>query len=167
MSIIKKPYEISVWDDVWEGGKFVEKRICVIGSDKMESQSRAIQPNFTRNTNGTKKFSFKMYKKYIDTTTGEKVTNPFSEYLISERKVKLKYKGEWHDFIIKNIVEDNSTYLYTYQLEDALVNELSKNGFGVILDEKKMNNIGTANELAARVLEETDWTVGANSEAFV
>lgn len=169
MSIIKKPYEISVWDDIWDGdkGKFVEKRICVIGSDKMESQSRAIQPNFTRNTNGTKKFSFKMYKKYIDTTTGEKVTNPFSEYLISERKVKLKYKGEWHDFIVKNIVEDNSTYLYTYQLEDALVNELSKNGFGVILDEKKMNNMGTANKLAATVLDETDWTVSKDSEAFV
>lgn len=167
MSIIKKPYEISVWDDVWEGDRFVEKRICVIGSNTMESQSRAIHPSFTRNTNGTKKFSFKMYKKYIDNITGEEVDNPFAKYLISERKVKLFYKNEWHDFIIKNIVEDNNTYLSTYQLEDMLVTELSKNGFGIILDEQKTNNIGTANELATKVLKETDWAVGEDSEAFV
>ena len=37
MSILKKPYEISVWEDEWEpsSGKFIEKRIFVIGSDKM------------------------------------------------------------------------------------------------------------------------------------
>jgi hypothetical protein len=37
MSIIRKPYTISVWDDVWEGNKFVEKRLGVIGSNTMES----------------------------------------------------------------------------------------------------------------------------------
>jgi hypothetical protein len=45
MSILRKPYELSVWEDVWdpngvvegeEVGKFVEKKICVIGSDKMQ-----------------------------------------------------------------------------------------------------------------------------------
>jgi hypothetical protein len=60
MSILKKPYEISVWDDVWDTdqGKFIEKRLGIIGSDKMLSQSRAIKPQLTRNVNGTKKFSF-------------------------------------------------------------------------------------------------------------
>jgi hypothetical protein len=97
MSILKKPYEISVWDDVWvpeadEGkGKFVEKRLGVIGSDKMLSQSRAIEPNLIRNVNGIKKFSFKMYRYYVDNETGEKVENPFIDWLVSERKVKLKY----------------------------------------------------------------------------
>jgi hypothetical protein len=32
-----------------------------------------------------------MYQQYTDNTTGEKVINPFSELLISERKIKLKY----------------------------------------------------------------------------
>jgi hypothetical protein len=50
-------------------------------------------------------------------------------------------------------------------LEDALVQELSKNGFGVTLDPALMNNIGTAEELGSFVLEETDWAV--DSEAFV
>jgi hypothetical protein len=44
---------------------------------------------------------------------------------------------------------------------------LSKNGFKVELDDSLMNNSGTANELAARVLEDTDWTVSNKSEAFV
>ena len=167
MSILKKPYEISVWDDVWdtEQGKFVEKRLGVIGSDKMLSQSRAIEPQLTRNVNGTKKFSFKMYRYYIDNETGEKVENPFVNWLISERKVKLKYDGTWYDFIIKQVNENSSNYLYTYQLEDALVQELSKNGFNVTLDAELMNNVGNAKKLAEDVLVETDWNV--ESEVFV
>jgi uncharacterized protein with von Willebrand factor type A (vWA) domain len=42
---------------------------------------------------------------------------------------------------------------------------LSKNGFGITLDTKLMNNMGTAEELAEYVLSETDWDV--DSEAFV
>jgi hypothetical protein len=66
--------------------------------------------------------------------TGEKVSNPFSDWLVSERKIKLYYENKWYDFIIKDIIENSSNYLYTYQLEDALVQELSKNGFGITLD---------------------------------
>ena len=178
MSILVKPYKISVWEDKWDPdadngkGKFIENCIGIIGSDKMDYQGRAIEPTLTRNVNGVKKFSFKMYHKFIDTVTGEKISNPFADWLISERKVKLKYDGEWYDFIIKNVVENSTNYLYTYQLEDALVQELSKNGFGVVLDEKIIDangnsNIGTANQLASKVLDNTNWSVDENSEAFV
>jgi hypothetical protein len=39
MSILKKPYEISVWDDVWDSdnNKFVEKKLGIIGADTMQS----------------------------------------------------------------------------------------------------------------------------------
>jgi hypothetical protein len=62
-----------------------------------------------------------MYKHYVDNMTGEKVENPFCDWLVSERKVKLEYDGKWYDFIIKDINENSSNYLYTYSLEDALV----------------------------------------------
>ena len=91
MSILVKPYEISVWDDVWNGTKFEEKRLGIIGTQKMTSLNRALEPNLVRNVNGTKTFTFKMYKYYKDTVTGEKVYNPFVDWLVSERKVKLKY----------------------------------------------------------------------------
>jgi hypothetical protein len=39
MSILKKPYEISVWDDIWDPDdkQFIEQRICTIGTHNMES----------------------------------------------------------------------------------------------------------------------------------
>lgn len=165
MSNLNRPYEISVWDDILEGEKFVEKRLGVIGSDKMLSQNRALNPSIGRNVNGNKTFQFDMYRFYNDNVTGERVENPFVGWLISERKVKLKYAGKWYDFIVKDISENSSTYLYTYKLEDAAVIELSKNGFGVTLDEQLNNNLGNSKTLAERVLEDTDWKV--ESEVIV
>ena len=159
MSILRKPYTIGVYEDVLVGDSFQEKRLGVIGSDKMTSLNRVLEPNLVRNVNGQCKFSFKMYKKYIDPATGKDVQNPFVDWLCSERKVKLEYDNKWFDFIIKDINENSSNYLYVYQLEDANVQELAKNGFGVTLDTELMNNVGTAKELGQYVMEETDWTV--------
>lgn len=164
MGSLSKPYTISIWDEVWNEneGRFVEERFAIIGSNTMQSQNRALEPILTRNVNGTKKFSFKLCRRYRDNITGETVLNPFAEYLISEKKVKLEYDGEWFDFIVKNISEDSSKYIYTYQCEDALVNELSKNGFGVVLDPELVNNSGTLAEIANVVLEDTDWEVSSD-----
>ena len=168
MSILTKPYEISVWEDVWNGEKFVEKRLGVIGSSTMNAQCRVFSPKLTQKTDGTKELSFQLYKRYIDNITGEEINNPFYDWLVNERKVKLQYDGKWYDFIIKNIQENSSTYQYTYKLENALVQELSKNGFSAEFDDSSMNkNSGTAKELAERVLAETDWKVSESSEAFV
>jgi hypothetical protein len=128
----------------------------------MEFPGRALEPELVRDINGQKKFSFKMYKYYTDPMTGEKCENPFMHWLVNERKVKLHYDEEWHDFIIKDINENSSNYLYTYTLEDAIVQELSKNGFGVTLDAALMNNIGNSEELGSYVMADTDWTVEAD-----
>jgi hypothetical protein len=165
MSILVKPYEISVWEDAWEVDKFVEKRVCIIGADTMIAQCRAIEPTLTRNVNGVKKFTFKMYRYYVDNTTGERVENPFMVFLKNERKIKLYYEDTWFDFVIKDISENSSNYLYTYSLEDAIVQELSKNGFNATLDAKKNNNIGDAKTLGEETLKGTDWNV--RSEALV
>lgn len=176
MGILLKPYEISIWADEWDYSKdrFKETFVCVIGSNTMTSMNRAIEPNLTRNVNGTKKLSFQMYSQYKDPMTGEKVENPFAKMLALEKKVKLKYgtyydngekKDRWYDFVVKNVQENSATHLVSYQLEDAWVQELSKNGYSVVLDTALENNIGTAKELAQRALEGTDWDV--ESEVFV
>ena len=65
MSILRKPYEISLWEDELiaatdsKPAYFQEKRILTIGSDKMEYQGRAVEPNLVRKTNGEVSFSFK------------------------------------------------------------------------------------------------------------
>jgi hypothetical protein len=159
MGVLKKHYELSLWDDVFEEGKYVEKKIAIIGSTSMKSQSRAIEPELTKNVNGTKKLTFKMYKYYTDIISGEEVENEFIPELYAERKVKLKYGDDWYDFIIKQIDEKSSDYTNTYLLEDAHVCELLKNGFNVVLDIDQMNNMGTADQLAERALADTGWTV--------
>lgn len=161
MSNLIKPYTISVWDDVWDEDikSFKERKYAVIGSDTMQSQNAVIDPILSRNVNGTKRLTFQLCKRYKDSLTGEQIINPFADYLISERKIKLKYDNKWYDFIVKNINEDSNQYIYTYTCEDAHVVELSKNGFDVSLNSESANNSDTLGVLAARVMEGTDWDV--------
>ena len=165
MSILTKSYAISAWRDELVEGSLIERKICDIGSDLMEFEGRVLEPTLTKNVNGTKKLTFKMYKKYIDPLTGQKVSNPFFDFLTAESKIKLYYEDKWYDFIIKNVTETLDANLIQYVLEDALVQELAKNGFGVTLDEMLINNTGDVQALATTVLEETDWKV--ESEVFV
>ena len=165
MGLLRKPYEISLWKDEWVAqtgsipAHFKEVRMMTIGSSDMEYQGRAIEPTLVRKTNGEVSFSFKMYYQFVDTMTGEDIHNPFVDYITNESKIKLNYNGEWFDLLVKNITEDSATKSYSYQLVDQHMVELSKNGFNVELDSKLMNNLGTAEELAAKVLADTDWEV--------
>ena len=164
MSIIKGKYELSIWEDKLVEGEFIESKKCVIGSDKMQDvmvSHRAYDIALTRNVNGSKSLTFKLAYVYTDVQTGQKVSNPFVGMLANETKIKLHQidKNKWYDFIIKNISEDTKSHTCTYQAEDQFVNELSKNGFGVILDREKQNNINTNTGLAKEVLKDTDWEV--------
>jgi hypothetical protein len=69
----------------------------------MTDLGRAITPKFKKGINGSKELTFKMYRKYFDTITGEEVGNPYVDLLTNESKIKLQYCGKWYDFIIKNI----------------------------------------------------------------
>jgi len=53
------------------------------------------------NINGTHTFTFKMYYVYRNEETGEMIPNPFGSLLINERKVKVLWKGNWYDLLIK------------------------------------------------------------------
>jgi len=156
---MKSKYEISVWADVFDPdlNRFVEEKLVVIGSDTMTSESRAREPKLVNNINGTNKFSFNLYYKYIDTHTGEEVDNPYVRYLVNERKIKVLWKDEWYDLLIKSIKEDSANRLFTYNCEDCYITELSRNGFELEFATELENNIGTAPELIERTLENTDW----------
>ena len=123
MNIIKKPYEISIWRDkliyVGKDGNtydslqdmsgittvdyqsYDEERLAVIGSDVMTSPARIVNPVFKKNINGTETLTFDMYYQYEDIESGGIIRNPLIDLVIDERKVKLFYENEWHDFIVK------------------------------------------------------------------
>ena len=168
MGLLKKPYEISVWDNIVDNkGEYAEVKRFVIGTDTAVGNNRAFEPILTRKTDGTKAFTFKMYKKYIDQISGKEEQNIFIEELYNERKIKLYYEDRWYDFVIKKIEELSKDYLYSYSLEDELVNELSKKGYEVVLKDEDMNNFGTANELASTVLKGSGWYVSDDSDCLV
>lgn len=168
MSKLIKPYEISLWEDVYIEGdedssppvdsKYEERKIMVIGSDKMNSSNRVFNPSFTENSNGEKTLEFSIIHNVYNEYTNKKQQNPFIPYLFNERKVKLKYDDEWFDFIIKTSVE-SSENTFTYTCVDANVLELSKQGYNLELATELKNNQGTVIELGQQVLKDTDWEV--------
>lgn len=163
-------YEISVWEDhfVTASGlmdsHYEEKKLCVIGSNTMTDGSRALEPNLVLNVNGTHTLTFKLYLSYIDTTTGEKIDNPFVKLLVNERRVKAYWDNgqedindKWYDLVIKDISEDSDSNTVTYTCEDLFINELGKSGFELNFSDEANNNQGTIYELATAVLDGTDW----------
>ena len=168
-----KPYEISVWEEQLtqiEGSnpaeyKFKEKKLAVIGSDTMTGPNKIYDPIFNKKTNGEKTLTFSLKYKYFDPySENENVVNPFAALLVNERKVKLHYEDEWYEFIIKDHTESSEEYTWTYTCTDAFVLELSKSGYNIEFSTELDNNHGTAPELAAKALENTDWQVRDDSD---
>lgn len=161
--ILRDSYELSLWRDVLVNdtedsySHFEDKKIAIIGSNSMPAEWRAQEPIFTQNINGSYQLSFYMFYTYIDTYTGEKVRNPFVGKIHNEDKIKLHYKGEWYDFIVKNVVESSDGKTVEYSCEDIFSTELSKTGFHLEFNTELENNNGTIWELGERVLEGSDW----------
>ena len=58
--LLKKPYEISVWEDELTQNGFIEKKIAVIGSDTMTGVNKVYDPVFNKKANGEKTLSFSL-----------------------------------------------------------------------------------------------------------
>jgi hypothetical protein len=116
---------------------FKERKICVIGSDTMDSPIRAHEPKLTANTNGSSTLTFNMYYKYYDYETDSLVDNPFIKLLVNEKKVKLRHGehgangAKWYDFVIKGVQENSENHTFSYTAKSLFVNELSKSGFNI------------------------------------
>lgn len=185
MSVIKKPYEISIWKDVLiYVGKdsnnnniesqniedlvtvdyqyYTEEKLAIIGSDVMDSFSRARNPVFKTNINGTETLTFDMYYQYEE--EGEIVRNPLVDLVIDERKVKLFYEDKWHDFIVKKDDEKGREYKYSYTCTGLAANELGKTGYNIELDTELENNMGTVQELGEEVLRGSDWQLSQTGQ---
>lgn len=188
MENLKRPYEISLWEDIltfvvdnegdiikYEGSLegaigqvkaqyYQERKICTIGSNTMDTPIRAHEPILVSNINGSNTLTFKMYSKYWDDDVEDFRENPFLEYLVNERKIKVRVdesdeEVKWYDLVIKNVEQDSDTKIFTYTAIDIFINELSKSGFGLEFDTELGNNMGTVTELGAEVLAESDWKV--------
>lgn len=186
MEILRKPYELSLWEDiltfVYEDGYeserqiieghgavkaqyYKERKLCIIGSNTMNTPIRAMQGKIVRNINGQITLTFNMFSHYWDEESESLVKNPFVDKLVNERKIKLRYgvdkngKPKWYDLIIKNISQNSENKTYTYTAKSLFVNELSKSGFNLEFGSELENNMGNIEYLAEKVLDGSDWQV--------
>lgn len=146
---------------------FKETKLATIGTNTMESPARCVNPKLTRKVNGENTLVFTMYYRYWDDEAQNLVYNPFNQYMVNERKVKLRVGPaasspeddccKWYDFVIKNVQENSESKAFTYTCKDQFVNELSKTGFEIELDNELENNMGTIDQLGEYILEGSDW----------
>lgn len=161
MKIQKKPYEISLWTTTSDTeGNLIEKKLGIIGSSNNEdSPFRAFDPHLIENINGSKTLTFSIFWRWYNPEIQEFESNPWEKYLVNERRVKLKYDGEWYEFVIKEMEESKEEYKKTFTCVSAPILELSRNGYNVELDTTLYNNQGNIYELAQRILDDSDWIV--------
>ena len=170
-SQLKKPYEISIWEDILvnEDNKsyYKEVKIATIGSDLMTAPEKVFDPIFTQNVNGEITLTFQIAHKYYDDLQQNFVVNPFIKYLINERKVKLFYDNEWYDFIIKTCEETSDSNIFSYTAKGLFVNELGKVGYNIVLSNDLRNNQGTIFELGEKAVKGTDWIIDKENSDII
>ena len=162
MGVIKVPYELSIWEDrriIGNSLEMEEVKIATIGSDTMSSPFKANQPNLNRKANGQINFTFSLYATQYDPVSGEKIDNPFVKLITNETKLKLKKDQEWYDLIVKKVDESSKNNEIKYTAVCMHINELSKNGYQVEINQDTHNNVSTIFDFANTILAETDWTV--------
>lgn len=160
MSILKKEYELSVWDEILEeNGQKQEIKRIIIGAHDMDYLGRATSLKLSRNINGTNCLTFQLPSKFFDSKIGEYVHNEFCDYLFNEKKLKLQYNGEWFEFYIKNVNENKQfkSIIYQYTCEDSFIDELSRNGYGITFDTELYNNVEEIGNFTNTILEDSIW----------
>lgn len=165
MAIIKKPYEISVWDEkLGDNGQKTEIKRAIIGAHDMSYIGRATSPKLTKNLNGTHTLTFQMPSKFFDSAIGEYVHNEFCDNVFNERKIKLQYDGDWYEFYVKNITENKQfkSIMYQYTCEDAFIDELSRNGYGITFDTELYNNVEEIGTFTEIILDDSIWEYDAS-----
>ena len=166
MSILKKEYELSVWNEELIDGIKKESRGTTIGASGMTHLGRATTPKLVRSVKGTNTLTFQMPTKYFDSEKGDYVKNELLEDLYNERKLKLHYDGDWYEFYVKSIQEDKQfkSIMKTITCTDSFIDELSRTGYEVEFSSDLNNSV---EELGTFMETEDDEKIKGSSKAIL
>lgn len=160
MSLIKKTYELSLWDDVYnKDGSHYENKGAIIGADDMTYLGKAVNITLKREVKGTNTLTFSMPTKYFDSNIGEFVQNEFIDKIYNEKKIKLNYNEQWYEFYVKKISEQKKfkSIMKTYTCEDSFIDELSRTGYEVEFDEALNNSVEESGVFMIDILDNSVW----------
>lgn len=166
MSILKKEYELSVWNEELIDGIKKESRGTTIGASGMTHLGRATTPKLVRSVKGTNTLTFQMPTKYFDSEKRDYVKNELLEDLYNERKLKLYYDGDWYEFYVKSIQEDKQfkSIMKTITCTDSFIDELSRTGYEVEFSSDLNNSV---EELGTFMETEDDEKIKGSSKAIL
>lgn len=161
MAILKKEYELSIWGEtLGDNGQKVEKKEYIIGSHDMTYLGKATKVKLKTYLKGTHELTFQMVDRFFDNEQGDYVRNEFIEQMFNEKKVKLKYKNKWYEFYIKSVKDSKNfkSYIKEFTCQDAFIDELSRNGYGLTFDEELYNNVEEFGTFTEEILDDSIWT---------
>lgn len=166
MSILKKEYELSVWNEELIDGIKKESRGTTIGASGMTHLGRATTPKLVRSVKGTNTLTFQMPTKYFDSEKGDYVKNELLEDLYNERKLKLYYDGDWYEFYVKSIQEDKQfkSIMKTITCTDSFIDELLRTGYEVEFSSDLNNSV---EELGTFMETEDNEKIKGSSKAIL
>ena len=103
MSVQKRPYELSVWNEELIGeGKKAETKMLIIGADTMTYDGRATGIKLVRKVNGTNTLTFQMLDSFFDSKKGEFVKN---DYIDEQDHVTDKYRADKENNVLAPVPE--------------------------------------------------------------
>ncbi len=160
---MKKNYQILLCEDFYDTSTetFIDKRVCEIASSKSSFSGQAYNIEFYTKIDGTHELSFELPRYYLDEETGKKVSNELVELLVNKCKLELLLEGKSFFFIINERKDEHGdgVFSYSYSCTDAYIEELSKNGYGLVFsDEVEGNGLGTIHQLAEEIAKEDTYT---------
>ena len=160
MAMLKYPYELSVWKEELNGSNSkIEEKGVIIGAHDMTYLGKATNLVLTRKLNGTNVLTFQMPDKYFDYEKGDYIHNELIDVLYTESKLKLFYKNRWYEFFIKKTEEKKQfkSYMINFTCTDAFIDELSRNGYGIIFDTELYNNVEEIGTFTKETLDGSIW----------
>lgn len=160
MAVLKKEYELSIWNEELDAnGIKTESKGAIIGANDMDYLGRATNIKLLRKLKGTNTLTFQMPTKFFDSKVGDYVKNEFIDDLYNERKLKLKYKGKWYEFYVKKINEDKrfKAIMKSFTCEDSYIDELSRTGYDIEFSTELNNSVEESGTFMEEILEDSIW----------
>lgn len=169
----QNPFTLELWEDIkiqdstyLGGGYWKEQKIATLSSDVMEYRGRAFDIIQNSTISGDGALNFSIYDAISCIENGEeKIEDNFlSKLIINERKVKLHYKNQWYDYIIKEIIKEHtdSGVKLNISCNSLGLEELSKQGIGLSFSLDQNNCIDTLDNFATAILADSTWNYNSD-----
>ena len=157
MAIQKHEYELSIWnEELKNDGTREEHKQQIIGAHDMTHLGRATNVHFKKLLNGTHVVTFQMPSKFFNSEIGDYVQNELAENIFNEQKIKLFFKDEWYEMVVKTISESKNfkSIMKNVTCSDGFIDELSRIGYDIILDPELNNSVNEINDFMEEIIDD-------------